>query len=283
MKAVELYKILDSEFLLPNFSDDWEQAMTPEIKQYFCDTYKMTSIGLMCDFTKEINKVYTAVFASTFVMERIISDGQTNAMLFCHHPSEWDINDKRVFIPMQPELLEEFKKRKISIFNYHVPLDHYSDVSTSVTLARAFGIEVMKPFGQYHGSQCGVIGLSARSNLVDLKNKIQNIVMHDCKLYPYGEEELKEGLIGVVGGGGNEKDILEELKKLNINTLITGVTTKNQISKKAHDFAQENKINIIGCSHYSSEKFACIAMVDYFVRLGLASEFIQEKPCMEDM
>ena len=42
-------------------------------------------------------------------------------------------------------------------------------------------------------------------------------------------------------------------------------------------------INVLGGTHYSTEKFACISMVDYFKKIGLSSNFIEDKPVMKDM
>jgi len=52
---------------------------------------------------------------------------------------------------------------------------------------------------------------------------------------------------------------------------------------EAHKIAEENGINVLGGTHYSTEKFACIAMVDYFKKLNLPSEFIEDEPVLEDM
>ena len=50
-----------------------------------------------------------------------------------------------------------------------------------------------------------------------------------------------------------------------------------------HRIARESKINVVGATHYSTEKFACIAMKDYFSKLGVEAEFIEGVPCMEDL
>ena len=71
--------------------------------------------------------------------------------------------------------------------------------------------------------------------------------------------------------------------KNNIKTLITGVTLKNNYSIAIHDLEEKNQINIIGGTHYSSEKFACIAMCKYFSKVCLPAEFIEDDPCYEDM
>ena len=50
-----------------------------------------------------------------------------------------------------------------------------------------------------------------------------------------------------------------------------------------HRIAEEKKINVIGATHYSTEKYACIAMEDYFKKLGIEAEFIEGIPFMEDL
>ncbi len=51
----------------------------------------------------------------------------------------------------------------------------------------------------------------------------------------------------------------------------------------AHQIAEKYKINVIGGTHYSTEKFACIKMKEYFNRFEVFCEFIEDKPCFEDM
>ena len=43
---------------------------------------------------------------------------------------------------------------------------------------------------------------------------------------------------------------------------------------QAHAYAQQHRINILGTTHYSSEKYALMAMTGYFAQLGLHA-----KPC----
>ena len=86
-----------------------------------------------------------------------------------------------------------------------------------------------------------------------------------------------------VAGDGNDVDMLEEITQAGVNTFVTGITVKNNHSKKAHEFAEKYRINILGGTHYSTERFACISMVDYFKKMGLPSEFIEDKPVMEDI
>lgn len=281
MKANQLYKQLENDFITPEMSDDWIQYMDA-IADFLCAEFKNRSMGLVCDFVTEINKVYTSVFPSTNVMKRILDDGIQDAMLFVHHPSIWDIRKASAFQLMDRELLQQFKKQKISIYNLHVPLDNYGKHSTSVTFAKTLSVKPEKAFALYFGAMAGVFGKTDFSTVQVLKSKFEKIVNHRVSLYRYGDSEIKNGTVAIVAGGGLDVTI-EEVAQNNVNVLVTGITAINEHSEKAHKFAEKHRINVIGGTHYSTEKFACMSMVSYFTKIGLLSEFIEDEPVMEDM
>lgn len=86
MKASQLYQHLEKDFITPEMSDEWAQYMD-SITDFLCDNFKKRSMGLVCDFATQIKKVFTAVFPSSEVMQRILDVGAQDAMLFVHHPS----------------------------------------------------------------------------------------------------------------------------------------------------------------------------------------------------
>ena len=102
-------------------------------------------------------------------------------------------------------------------------------------------------------------------------------------LYQYDDNQIRDGKIAIVAGGGNSVEILQEVSDLGVNTFVTGVTILNKHSQEAHDFAKTNRINILGGTHYSTEKFACIEMCKYFRKLGLSCKFIAGKPSLKDL
>jgi putative NIF3 family GTP cyclohydrolase 1 type 2 len=282
MIANQLYQLLEQEFITPEMSDEWAQYMD-SVTDFLSENFKKRSMGLVCDFAKEINKVFTAVFPSREVMQKILDAGTQNAMLFVHHPSIWDIRKApEVFQQMDRELLQQFRVRRISIYNLHVPLDNFGEYSTSVSFANALGIKPVKPFAVYFGALAGVFGKTDLLTIQDLRKVFEKAVGHRVRSYNYGEDTIKNGIIAVVAGGGLDETI-EEIAQNDINTFITGITVKNDHYQKAHEFAEKHRINILGGTHYSTEKFACISMVDYFEKIGLSSEFIKDEPVMEDM
>jgi putative NIF3 family GTP cyclohydrolase 1 type 2 len=283
MQAIELYQQLEKDFITPEMSDDWAAHMG-EVADFLSDNFKQRSMGLVCDFAREINKVYTAVFPEKEVLQRIIADGAENAMLFVHHPSIWDIRKApQVFSQMDRDLLTQFKEKKISIYNLHVPLDNYGPYSTSATLANTLGLALQQPFAPYFGGLAGVFGKTDLATVAELRQKFAAAVGHEVSCYDYGEEKIKDGVVAVVAGGGNSIDILEDVARAGVNTFVTGITACNSHSQSAHDFAREHKINILGGTHYSTETFACLALVDYFTKLGLPAEFIAGQPVLEDL
>ena len=91
MLAKEIYTHLDNDFIKPGISDDFYQYM-PELEQFLCDNFKERSMGLVCDFTETINRVYSAVFPTENVIRKILKN-TGKAMLFSHHACNWDLKN----------------------------------------------------------------------------------------------------------------------------------------------------------------------------------------------
>ena len=174
------------------------------------------------------------------------------------------------------------KTRRIAVYNLHVPLDNYSKYSTSKTLADVLGIKVEKKFAPYFGSMCGVIGTIDLDKTSKVKKRFEKVLGHKSMLYKYGTDKINKHKVTIVAGGGNNLEILQEIPK-DCNLHITGITKKNSYSQKSYDYAKKRKLNILGGTHYSTEKFACISMVEYFKKQGLPCKFISGKPVMEDI
>lgn len=283
MKAVDLYSQLEKDFINEDMTDEWAKYMN-EVEEYLSDNFKKRSMGVVCDFTEKIDKVYTAVFPTKEVLKKVMDDDAQNSMLFLHHPSIWDIRKSpNVFYQMDTAMLEKFIESNVSIYNLHVPLDNYSKYSTSNTLAETLDIEVIKPFAYSNGAINGVIGRTRCVNLIGLNKKFSSVLGHQTKCYSYGDSNIKDEKVAVIAGGGNDIAFLKEMLENDVRVLITGISSENDRYAKVHEFEKENNISLLGWTHYSTEKFACIKMCNYFEQLGLKSEFIEGEPIYEDM
>ncbi len=280
MLAKNLYEKLEKDFILRRgLSDDWTFIKT---NKYLSNNFKERSMGLVYDFSKDLKKVYTAVFPEEKVLKKIIAKKETDLLLFVHHPQVWDIRKKEIFEEIPEKYLQIFKERRISIYCLHVPLDNFGRYSTTNTLSKALNIKVETQFCPYYGALCGVLGSTNTDKITDIKSVFEKAVGHKIKLYKYGDSKIKNKKVALVAGGGNDLETLEKIPK-DCNLFITGITLKNDHSKKAHEYLKKNKINLLGGTHYSTEKFSCIAMVEYFKKQGLSAEFIEGTPILEDM
>lgn len=282
MKAKDLYNKLNKDFITSAMSDNWAKFMG-ELQEYISPNFKERSMELVCDFAEEINKVYCAVFPTKEILQSIIEDNVTDAMLFLHHPSIWDIRRAKPFYQMDKELIEEFKHRRISIYTLHVPLDNYSEYSTSKTLADALEIEIEKPFKEYCGALSGVIGKTNCKTMEELHEKFSKVLGHNTRLYLYGDKVIEHGRVAIVAGGGNNMETIYEMLHNEVKVLITGISVNSVAYSQVHEFEEKNRINVLGGTHYSTEKFACKKMCDYFEEQGIIAVFIEGEPVYEDM
>ena len=179
--------------------------------------------------------------------------------------------------------IAELKERNISVFILHHPLDDFGKYSTCGTLAKELKVDVITPAFLYMGAYCGVIGTTNCKTLTELQHLYSQAVGHRTSVYNYGNEHIEGERVAVCPGGGNAMFVVDELMSHNIKILITGVTLVNDYSQKTHEFEKQHKINVLGGTHYSSEKFAPMSMCEYFNDLGLPSEFICDEPDLFDL
>ncbi len=287
MKAAALYARLEQDFVKPAHWDDWNKRLAP-ISAYVAPNFMSRSIGLLLDNAETITKVYTAVFPSPNVISRILSakEKATDALLFLHHPMGWDTTrTDGVFFPIDVPSLEELKKHRISAYCLHAPLDDFGEYSTGSALAKALHIEVSEPFAPYHGGMSGVLGKPTAKSVSELRSQFAAVMGHEVALYPYsGGEEIRGGKVAIIPGGGNDLDSVKDVVAAGVNVLITGVTRVSAYSKPAHELDKASGITLLGGTHYSTEKFACMEMCRYFKeKVGLPAEFLEDVPDLNDL
>lgn len=283
MKSIVLYNKLRSDFIKEGITDlDWAARM-PDLDKYLHTDFKRSGMGLMCDFTDKIEKVYTTVFLSDEVLSKILSDDITNAMIFSHHPTNWDIEYHNGNYAPTEKYISQLRDRNISIYVLHHPLDNFGDYSTCKTLADSIKLNIERPAFLYCGALCGVVGTVAYESVNQLHEQYSIAVGHETSLYKYGDEDIRGERIAVCPGGGNASFVINEMIRNNIKILVTGVTIVNDYSKDVHRLEKEYRINVLGGTHYSSEKFAPMKMCKYFEDLGLPAEFIEDTPKLYDL
>jgi putative NIF3 family GTP cyclohydrolase 1 type 2 len=284
MESSQLYAQIERDFDLENARDEWS---TLDLGGYINPAYRARWNGLLLDNAKSVECVYTAVFPDENVLEKVLSISEGSAMLFTHHPMIWDLTLRGFpFRNIPSRFLHGLAERKISLYNLHTPLDANGPYSTSTSLARALDIQPIDEFFVYQGVKVGVIGVTPSRVVEEVAIRARMAVQHEVKVWNYGEPEICERKVAIVAGGGNYPEAIEEVAELGFNLYLTGVSLINegyQPSVQFHEEAKTRGVNIIAATHHSTEKFACIAMTEYFRQLGLPSVFIEGENLKNDM
>lgn len=285
MKARELYERLDKDFEIDKYKDEWGIGL--EDNEFINPVFKERYIGVMLDNSDEIKKVYTSTFPDNIIIEEILNRNETDVLLFSHHAMGYDPTlEGFPFYNMPVENLKELKARHISFYVLHIPLDKNGDYSTSMSLARVLQLPVESEFCEYLGCKVGVICRADFTKITDFALHVKKTVGHDVKVRQYGDEIIKDKRIAIAAGGGCIDFVGRELAELGVNAYLTGLTKPMPSFEPGMEFyriAKESRINVVGATHYSTEKYACMAMVDYFAGFGVEAEFIEGKPSMEDL
>ena len=265
MDANELYGIL-ADFFKPEKCTD------------------IFKIGLQYHNNDYIRKVYTSTFASRLSIEKVLDKKEKDIMIFSHHPVPQKLNENDSYPEIPTDLIERLKESKVSLFSYHIPLDGHNLYSPSYTLALALKLTPFDTFYYQNGVEMGQLCKGKYSDVNSLKSNLENLLGHLTSLHCYGGKKILNNQIAIMAGCAKNPDIYNELFEKGINTFITGVTNK-EITwvPKIHEQAKANGVNLIGGTHYSTEKFALIYLVEYFENLGIPSEFIEEIPNMSDI
>jgi putative NIF3 family GTP cyclohydrolase 1 type 2 len=243
-------------------------------------------MGLMLDNARIITNVFSIVFPSDEVIDKIIAENKKECLIFSHHPVNWNINADNPFIDIDKRLMKQLKECGISLYVLHAPLDKNGRYSTSISLAKALDITPEKDFLEYYGVSVGSIGSSKAKDIFELEKIAKKIIGPCVKKWNYGDPAIKNGKVAIIAGGGNIPEAIEAIHENGINTFLTGITRPSKDflpALKAHEMARRYKINIIGGTHYGTERFASQAMCQYFDSLGLPCIFVAGKCDKNDL
>jgi putative NIF3 family GTP cyclohydrolase 1 type 2 len=284
MTADDLYLKLDADFAVTSMRDDWSFM---RYNDYISPRFKERYIGVMLDNTPVIKKVFTATIPDIEILDKIIQSNQSDALLFSHHAMGYDPTMQGFpFYDIPEEYLIKLKQQRISFYVMHVPLDKNGEFSTSVSLARHLNLEITGEFCEYEGVNVGVICNTESKTATELTAFISTAVGHEVKLIRHGDDLIMNNRVAVAAGGGNVGFAAKEVTELGINLYVTGCTRDVPSFGPVNEFhriIEKEKINVIGATHYTTEKYACIAMVRYFEALGIPAEYLEGIYYLEDL
>ncbi|NMB91837.1 hypothetical protein GYA37_03255 [candidate division WWE3 bacterium] len=235
---------------------DWKSVFEPD----FCERFN----GLMLKGAEQTGKAWCIVFPSNEVLTKILKSAQEGDMIFSHHPVNMECGDPRGamgkgFLPIDLELLQEMRTRKLSFYAVHAPLDSNTEVSTNDALVRLMDGEVIKQFDPYGLGFAGRVCRIPRTTTSVLAEKLRIAVG-----LPYvdlaGIKERDIELVGVIAGGGGSAEDLKTAEEQGVDAVVTGEVSAKIIGSRGDkeramlvEYLPTTKVSAIGLSHAGSE------------------------------
>jgi putative NIF3 family GTP cyclohydrolase 1 type 2 len=229
----------------------------------------------------DVERVTTCVFPSN----RVVAGLEPGTLLFSEHPL--DFADEPGFLPLSRESFETLKRRSCGFFHAHAPLDMHPEVSPSRLCAAGVGLEALEeyyPIADGIPGGAAIVGNSGLS-LEALAEAFRVFLGPEIKVHVITRPRPEAGRVAVVAGGGADAEILQASIERGCQTYVTGNAATNcridWVQEKVRVFrelAEEADIALIDAMHYGMEKPPQLKMVNWFLRLGLAAEFVPDGP-----
>lgn len=208
--------------------------------------YEKAFNGLQVENRGRISRIGATVDASLATAQ--LAARQKVDFLLVHHGLFWT--------PMHPwtarryELLRVLLDNDVAIYSSHLPLDAHKTLGNNAELARALGLQKLKPFFKSHGDE---IGCQAVAHLErdELSRRLKKATGSEPRLLPGGPPICRR--IGIVTGGAGAD--LGKAAQEGVDTFITGEGPHWTYAQ-----AEDCGINVFYGGHYATETFGVKAL-----------------------
>ncbi|RCX21010.1 putative NIF3 family GTP cyclohydrolase 1 type 2 [Anaerobacterium chartisolvens] len=284
---------METEILINTLNDQFDVGLTdvfsnimPSTDLYYRDyctnSFFKTYQGLMLSGKSSVKKVAAACFLNDYIVEKAISSDVD--FLIVKHPLDW-LEFPGKFESLQQHSYKKCVKSGLNVYVIHSALDRHEYFSPSINLVKVLGLKTKAKLyveNDAFGCICD-IDLSYDCLYAKIKNslglsKLQALRFNDrCQL------------VAIVSGGGDSEEYLRYASNQGCDTYVTGIAfcEGNEYSRvnnlKFRKLAERLKINILGGSHYATERFGMMAVSEYLESIGLVSTFIEEEPKYKEL
>lgn len=205
--------------------------------------------GLQFKGMSQVKKIGFAVDSCMEAFENAAKLGCD--MIIIHHGVLW--KGKKKYVDAISRRKRFLKKKNISLYGAHLPLDLHEKYGNNICLCRILGLRKIKKFGRYHGFMIGYEGELEKPKTT---NEIAKILNRELKtksiVLSFGKKKNKT--IAVVSGGGAEAG--NEAVKKKIDLFVTG-----ELNHEWHHSAKDSNINMIAAGHYNTETLGVRALM----------------------
>ncbi len=286
---------LDQEFEIDRIVDDWSFCFDDHFRSKAEKSFlrEKRNSGLFLKFGHTVNHIYTAFSPSSYVLEEIKRRGIKNTLLVLKHPFDWNGSATgQGFYHFTEEDYKLMEEMELSLYSLHTPWDKNRNdafVSTAYGFAKTIGFQPEKEFANDPSNprlQLGLIGTLPVKDFEELRILLKEKLDYDVKFF---KKHDRANRVAIVTGGGFIPSIIQQAKDADCDVYITGIITPNaSVWSKEHYPNTKAKvdqidINVVGASHYLTEKFGPQLSLEYFRQLGCPAEFIEDEQALKKL
>jgi dinuclear metal center YbgI/SA1388 family protein len=210
-----------------------------------------------------VSKIAYAVDASAQTIEA--ARKAKADMLIVHHGLWWGRHEQ--ITGNMHRRISGLIRGDISLYTAHIPLDCHPEVGNNVELARLFGLEVERPFGEHKGVEVGVIARSRKAlTRAAFTRTVTTALGTEPDVLTFGPAHIER--VAIISGAGAMA--AEEAAQAGCDTFVTG-----ESSHSAYHMAREASINLYYGGHYATETVGLKALDRHLrKRFPTTSKFI---------
>jgi putative NIF3 family GTP cyclohydrolase 1 type 2 len=283
----EVVELLDKEFRVQEVGDPFlaRYALEEVGRAYATEAFLSERSGLVFDFADDVEEVYCVVFTTPEVLDYLLQVTDAPSLVFTHHPHDYR-EDARGFGPFPEDYLAEFKRREIAVYAIHTPLDVGLNISVSRSLAHRLSLSSQVPFSETRGGHVGMIGSLETEDLDAMADHVSRALYIDT--VDVFDNGAVDGTVAVVAGGGDQPEILKEAHELGCTTYVTGTVVHRwqmesiqELNREFHALARRLEVNLIGATHYHTEKCGVQDVAAYLRQNDIEATFLED-PLLEN-
>ncbi|MBN2307383.1 MAG: Nif3-like dinuclear metal center hexameric protein [Candidatus Hydrogenedentes bacterium] len=280
MRTCDIARILDREFRIEETADPemTKHALSDFGRARVLPAFHERKTGLLFDFADSVDMTYCVTFTTTETLRQVLKLVDGPSLIFTHHPFDYH-EDERGLSKTDDTLIQELDARHIAVYAIHAPLDVGRGISVSKSLAQRIGLSHAKPFFPACGGHLGILGRMEADSLGGVGAAVGHVLSLDSvDLFDNGG---RLGLTAVVAGGGDQMEILKAAIEAGCTTYVTGTAVHRwaRAQKGNEEFrqaARDARVNLIGGTHYNTEKWAVRDVATFLTQNGVPACFLED-------
>lgn len=220
--------------------------------------------GLQVEGAAIVRRIVTGVSACRQLFQAARDAGADTVLV--HHGLFWR-GDPPVLTGFRRQRVAELFAGDLNLIAYHLPLDRHMELGNNALAAARFGLDAVRPFGEWEGAPVGVCGRFAEPVSVDRLSELCGTVFGQPPQV-LGNREQPITTLGLISGAA-QREFYRAIDE-GLDAFITG-----EASEWVVNVARETGVAYLAAGHYATETLGIRALGEHVAeRFGIDVEFV---------